>query len=73
MVNANTQGKSIGNIIGLRCPKCGLFLIKVEGKCDCEFTCMSPDCRGSGVKYPAYYGYTQEDIDGNIAEIENGK
>lgn len=65
MTRANTQGLSIGNIKGLKCPKCGQHLIKSEGKCDCEYTCFNPDCRGSNMDFPIYYGYTQRDIDNN--------
>jgi len=68
VVNANTQGKSEGDITGLICPECGQLLIKVEGECDCEFTCINPECRGSEMKYPTYYGYTQEDIDSNVGD-----
>ena len=66
IVNANTQGKTIGNIKNFTCPRCGLHLVKTEGKCDCEYTCCNPACRGSEVKYPSFYGYTQEDINNNV-------
>jgi len=64
-------------MINMNCPKCKLELIKVrntqeedgkpvEGLCDCEYVCMNPECRGMSHVFPRYYGYTQQDIDGNV-------
>lgn len=64
----NAQGETGGNVNELECPKCGRFLIKVEGKCDCEYTCFNTECRGLALEYPTYYGHTQEDINNNVGK-----
>jgi hypothetical protein len=66
-VQANVQGKEGGNLKGFKCPKCKCFLVKEEGNCDCAYICINPECRGMSLEFPKYYGYTQEDIDSNIA------
>jgi len=66
---ANIQGKEFGNIKELRCPRCRCLLVKTEGTCDNEYTCISPECR-IGLKFPKYYGSSQEDIDGNLIGLK---
>lgn len=64
---ANIQGKELGNIKELKCPRCRNLLVKTEGTCDNEYTCFNPECR-IGLKFPKYYGNTQEDIDNNVED-----
>jgi formylmethanofuran dehydrogenase subunit E len=50
------------------CSKCGELLIRVnevkEGhRVDCKWMCINPVCR-KDMNFPVYYGYTQEDING---------
>lgn len=56
---------------GLVCPKCGMPLIQVnevkyKEVIDCAWICLNPDCRSMNSEYPILYGYTQDDINGNV-------
>jgi hypothetical protein len=54
----------------LHCPVCGGLLIhendiKDNQYVDCKWRCISPSCRKErGMGFNIYYGYTQEDING---------
>jgi hypothetical protein len=62
---ANADGVDGGNKKDLKCPVCGMLLIKREGECDIEYVCFNPVCRKEH-EFPSYYGNTQDEINNNL-------